>query len=147
MAKTEITDLNSQLQIRGIELLGCSMQTPPAPDTPLTNLNFDIHLESRADAQNRLVFMIVDVEIKNEDPYFEIGYISASCIFEIANFDSMIKTDATGNATIPQPLLDLLTSISVSTTRGVMYSTFKGTVLHGAILPIIDPKQFRAGNH
>jgi uncharacterized protein YbbC (DUF1343 family) len=38
----------------------------------------------------------------------------------------------------------MLNSISLSTTRGAMFSTFKGTFLHGAVLPIIDPKQFQA---
>lgn len=32
--------------------------------------------------------------------------------------------------------------VSLSTARGYMAATFKGTILHNAFLPIIDPKTF-----
>jgi hypothetical protein len=40
----------------------------------------------------------------------------------------------------------MLNRISISTTRGAMFSTFKGTFLHAAILPIVDPKNFKANS-
>jgi hypothetical protein len=72
--------------------------------------------------------------------------LSVSCIFEIANFEDVIKLEADGKVNIPQSLIETFNIISISTTRGVMFSTFKGTFLHGAVLPIIDPKQFQVGS-
>lgn len=58
------------------------------------------------------------------------------------NFNEVIHADAEGIVTLPQDLADILNSISISTTRGLMFSAFKETFLHNAFLPIIDPKQF-----
>jgi hypothetical protein len=44
---------------------------------------------------------------------------------------------------LPSGIIDLLNSVSVSTVRGMMFSAFKGTFLHNAVLPVIDPKTFK----
>lgn len=146
MAKIENKDFNVEMQIRAIELLNGSLNLPAKPNTPVTNFNFNISIESRADAVNKLVFVIVHVEIKNDDLSVVLGALSVSCIFEIVNFEDVIKVEADGKVNIPQRLIETLNIISISTTRGVMFSTFKGTFLHGAVLPIIDPKQFQVGS-
>jgi hypothetical protein len=143
MAKIENKDFNVEMQIRAIELLRGSLNLPANPNTPVTNFNFNISIESRADAVNKLVFVIVHVEIKNDDHSAVFGTLSVSCIFEIVNFEEVITVEADGKVDIPQRLIETLNIISISTTRGVMFSTFKGTFLHGAVLPIIDPKQFQ----
>lgn len=145
MAKIENDDFNVEMQIRAIELLNGSLSLPVKSNTPVTNFNFNINIESRADAVNKLVFVIVHVEIKNDDHLVVLGALSVSCIFEIVNFEDVIKLDSDGKVNIPQRLIETLNIISISTTRGVMFSTFKGTFLHGAVLPIIDPKQFQSG--
>jgi hypothetical protein len=146
MAKIENKDFNVEMQIRAIELLNGSLNLPANPNTPLTNFNFNISIESRADAVNKLVFVIVHVKIKNDDHSVVLGALSVSCIFEIVNFEDVIKVEANGKVNMPQRLIETLNNISISTTRGVMFSTFKGTFLHGAVLPIIDPKQLQVGS-
>lgn len=146
MAKIENKDFNVEMQIRAIELLNGSLNLPANPNTPVTNFNFNIRIESRADAVNKHVFVIVHVEIKNDDHSVVLGALSVSCIFEIVNFEDVIKVEADGKVNIPQRLIETLNVISISTTRGVMFSTFKGTFLHGAVLPIIDPKLFQVGS-
>jgi len=146
MDKIGNKDFNVEMQIRAIELLNGSLQLPSAPNTAITTFNFNISIESKADAPNRLVFVIVHVEIKNDDLSLILGALSVSCIFEIVNFDEVIKIEENGKLDIPQHLIETLNKIAVSTTRGVMFSTFKGTFLHGAVLPIIDPKQFQVGS-
>jgi hypothetical protein len=146
MAKIENKDFNVEMQIRAIELLNGSLNLPANPNTPVNNFNFNISVESRADEVNKLVFVIVHVEIKNDDHSVVLGSLSVSCIFEFVNFEDVIKVEADGKVNIPQRLIETLNVISISTTRGVMFSTFKGTFLHGAVLPIIDPKQFQVGS-
>jgi hypothetical protein len=147
MGKIENNECGTELQIRGIEILNGSLNLPAKPHTPVTNFNFNINIESRADALNKLVFVIVHVSIKNDDHSAVLGALSVSCIFEIANFADLIKSDCEGKIDIPQHLIETLNSLSISTTRGVLFSTFKGTFLHGAVLPIIDPRQFQSGVH
>jgi hypothetical protein len=107
-----------------------------------TAFNFSIRIESKADAANKLVFVIVHVDIKTEDLSLVLGSLSLSCIYEIADFDALIKMDAGGNLVMPKSLIETLNSDSISTTRGVMFSTFRGTFLHGAVLPLVDVKGF-----
>ena len=45
---------------------------------------------------------------------------------------------------LPTDIIVTINSISISTIRGIMFSTFKGTYLHNAFLPIIDPKSFNS---
>jgi hypothetical protein len=142
MARIENKDFNVEMQIRAIELLNGSLQLPASQDTAVTTFNFNISIETKADAQKKLVFVIVHVEIRNDDHSLVLGALSVSSIFEIVNFDEVINIEENGKLDIPESLIETLTIISISTTRGVMFSTFKGTFLHGAVLPIIDPKQF-----
>lgn len=134
------------MQIRAIELLNGSLRVPEAPhNTAVAAFNFNIGIESKVDAPNKLVFVIVHVEIRNEDHSLVLGDLSVSCIFEIANFDAVIVMEENGRFRIPDRLIETLNIVSISTTRGVMFSTFKGTFLHGAVLPVIDPAQLRTG--
>ena len=93
MAKIENKDFNVEMQIRAIELLNGSLQLPSDPNIPVTTFNFNISIESKADAPNKLVFVIVHVEIKNDDHSLVLGALSVSCIYEIVNFDEVIKNE------------------------------------------------------
>ncbi|HVA98726.1 MAG TPA: hypothetical protein VNG53_07505 [Bacteroidia bacterium] len=146
MAKIENKEFKVDMQIKAIELLNSSLTLPANPNKPITNFNFNIRVESRVDSAKKLIFVIVHIEIKNDDLSIVLGSLSVSCIFEITNFDAVIKIETNGKIDIPQKLIETLNIISLSTTRGIMFSAFKGTFLHGAIMPIIDPKQFQFGN-
>ncbi|HRO77014.1 MAG TPA: hypothetical protein PLP27_12805 [Crocinitomicaceae bacterium] len=144
MTKIVDKELNIELQVKAIELLNSSIKLPANPNKPITNFNFNIEIESSFDAPNKLFFVIVHVEVKDDDQFI-LGALSVSCIFEIANFSDVVKVQADGKIDMPSKLIETLNFISISTTRGVMFSTFRGTFLHGAFLPIIDPKQFQLG--
>lgn len=142
MSKIENKDFTADFQLKSIELLKGSISLPFLPGVSLVNFNFNISLESKADATNKLLFVIVTIEIRSEDQNHILGSLVVSCIYNIVNFDDVVQIDADGKIDIPQPLIEIINSISISTTRGVMFSTFKGTFLHNAFLPIIDPRSF-----
>lgn len=144
MAKIENKDTDVEMHLRAIELLNSSLTLPANPDITVTNFNFNINIEIRADTMNKLVFVIVHIDIKNNGHSEVLGALSVSCIFDIVNFEDVIKIEADGKVNIPQRMIETLNIISISTTRGVMFSTFKGTFLHSAILPIIDPQQLNS---
>ena len=143
MSKIENKDFTVDLQLKSIELLKGSISLPSVPEVSLNNFNFNINLESKADATNKILFVIVSVEIRSEDQNHVLGSLAVSCIYSIVNFDEVVKIEADGKLDVPQPLVEILNSLSISTTRGVMFSTFKGTFLHNAFLPIIDPRSFQ----
>lgn len=143
MSTIENKDFTVDLQLKSIELLKGSISLPSVPEVSLNNFNFNISLESKADATNKFLFVIVSVEIRSEDQNHILGSLAVSCIYSVVNFDEVVKIEADGKLDIPQPLVEILNSISISTTRGVMFSTFKGTFLHNAFLPIVDPRSFQ----
>ncbi|HQW83037.1 MAG TPA: hypothetical protein PK987_01175 [Ferruginibacter sp.] len=143
MSKIENKDFTIDLQLKSIELLKGSISLPSVPEVSLNNFNFNISLESKADATNKILFVIVSVEIRSEDQNHILGSLAVSCIYSIVNFDEVVKIEVDGKLDIPQPLVEILNSISISTARGVMFSTFKGTFLHNAFLPIVDPRSFQ----
>ena len=59
--------------------------------------------------------------------------------FEFENLASFVVDK---EVKLPSDIIIAINSISISTIRGIMFSTFKGTYLHNAFLPVIDPKAF-----
>lgn len=130
-------------QLRSIELLKGSIEIPPQLDMGSENFTFNITLEDRPDSQRNLIFVIVSVSILSEKQDRIMGSLSVSCIYEIEDFNKVMETDANGQLAMQKQFADLVHSLSISTTRGVMFSTYKGTFLHNAILPIIDPRSLQ----
>lgn len=137
MKKISNKELDIKFQIKAIELLNSSIKVPTIPNKSTTNFKFNIGIENRIDIKNELIFIIVHTEIKDENQSDILGNLSVSCIFELTNFSDVVTVDHNDKANIPQNLIETLNSISISTARGVMFSTFKGTFLHNAILPVI----------
>ena len=142
MSKSKNKDFNVGLQLKSIEILKSSLSLPPSQEVVLNKFNFNINIESKADPNCKMLFVIVSVEISSEDRSHILGSLAASCIYEIYNYEENIKIEVGGKIIMPEQLTDMLNSISISTIRGVMFSNFKGTFLHNAILPIIDPRKF-----
>ena len=138
-----VSQVPMKWQIKSIELLHMSMSIPQ--DFKLVQIfGFNIAIETKEDPEQKFVFVIVKVKIyDNDNPSIELGSISVSCIFHIENIDEIATIQENGIRKIPYNLFHLLISVSVSTTRGVIFGTYKGTPLHGATLPIVDPKGFQ----
>ena len=132
-----------QLQLKAIELLDFSINYPPKDKREGKKFNFNINLEHKINKERKLVFVITSIDIIHEDNETNLGSIKASCNFEIPNLDDFIESDQPNKINLPSETIDALNSISLSTIRGIMFSQFKGTFLHNAVLPIIDPKVFK----
>ncbi len=136
-------NIAATIQLKGIELLKGILDLPVTPNFSVSNFNFEINLENKIDAENQLIFVLVNINIKGDDVSNNLGSLSVSCIFEMLNFTDVVKVNEGGQFEIPTQINEILNSISISTARGVMFSTFKGTFLHNAVLPIIDPRQLK----
>jgi hypothetical protein len=91
------------------------------------------------------VFVTPSVEILSEDKKIILGSLKINCVFkflELAEYcDSKTK-----KVKLPESIITTLNSIALSSCRGVMVSHFKGTILHSAILPLLDPSSFSMEN-
>jgi hypothetical protein len=79
-------------------------------------------------------------EIKNEYrlPIAELVTINS---FSIVNFEEAIPMQG-DSFHVPIPFLINITGLSISTARGVLASSFKGTKFENSALPLIDPSFF-----
>jgi hypothetical protein len=128
-------------QIKGIELLDFCFNHPKELIPVQMVFNFDIKLEHKILTDNNLIVVVVTIDIRNDQKSDKLGSIMVSCIFEVPELKDYIdKKSNTPN--LPEGFLTTINSISLSTVRGVMFSQFRGTFLHNAILPVVDPKSF-----
>ena len=141
-------EFDVELDLRAIELLSFSMDSTLVQKGHLPTHDFQIKIDDRIDLANSLVLSIINIEIirTDDENARTIGKISVSCIFEVPELDEIAIPLGNGAHVVPPGLLNILHSIAVSTTRGVMFSTFMGTPLHGVVLPVVDPKGFKYVN-
>jgi len=139
--KNEIKKQTIKFQIKGIELLDIKLNYPKQPLPVQTTFHITIGLEQKFNPENKLVIVITTVDVLHEDKETRLASLQASCIFEIENFEDFL-IEGTQQVIFPETMLVTFNSISISTVRGIMFSQFKGTFLHNAILPVVDPSKF-----
>jgi hypothetical protein len=127
------------LQLKGIELLDFCFNHPKQQIPAQMGFNFEIKVEHKILADNNFIAVIVTIEINNGQRESKLGSIMVSCIFEIPELKEYFAPK-NNILELPEEFLTTINSISISTVRGVMFSQFRGTFLHNAILPVIDPK-------
>jgi hypothetical protein len=132
-------------QIKSVELIKQNLELPETKINPITSFNFNIGVEQKLDYKNKLLIVITHVEITpTENLDLKLGSASVACVFSIENFEEVIKSDKKGVPHVDEIITQTLNSISISTSRGVLSQVFKGTFLHQAVLPVLDPKAFKA---
>lgn len=133
-----------KFKLVAIELLNSSLNTPNVPGLNVS-VDYDISVENQVNAELKYIFIITSAQVKNVNDATTYGSMTLSCIYEIENFSEIVKiSDQNQIQEIEKQPLDVLTSISISTMRGVMFSEFRGTFLHNAVLPVVDPKTIAA---
>ncbi|MBN1184532.1 MAG: hypothetical protein JXB49_19725 [Bacteroidales bacterium] len=134
----------ARIQLKGIELLEVAVNIPKKKIEKEDIFNFNLNIEHKLDRSKELVFVIVSVGIfNNNDNTQQLGNIKTSCIYQVDNLDSFLNEAK--QAILPSDLTQSLNSISLSTTRGIMFSQFKGTHLHQAIIPLFDMSKMKPG--
>lgn len=128
-------------QIEGIELLEYAVNSPSVKLPENIQYRFDVSIEHKISIESKKVFVITSFKILNDDLKLNLGQAKISCIFNFPDVESFLNKE-NNRVDLPQNLIDILNSISLSTSRGVMFTLFRGTFLHNVILPVVDPKTF-----
>lgn len=126
--------IDIDFELKGIELGKFAMNSHLQSETTAGSYSFSIDIQLFIKSDVNEIGVGVDVKIMLDDSKIEAGCVRTICIFSIPSLGEYKK-----KAQLPDHFLDKLSDISVSTTRGIMFSLFKGTFLHKAILPVIDP--------
>jgi len=125
-------------QIKGIEIIETSLIAPKVRIDNKTIFGFDLQVKQSFNLEKDLAIVTCTINVLNNDTKDKLGHISAACLYYVEKLEQFIDTKK-NLASLPESAVVMLNSISISTTRGVMYSVFRGTFLNGAILPVINP--------
>lgn len=136
-----ITPDNIEFKIEGIELLEYSINSPNTKLPENTPYRFDLNIEHKISIEFKKVFVIISLNILYDELKLNLGHAKISCIYAFPNVD-YFQSKENSMVEMPEALIITLNSISLSTSRGVMFALFRGTFLHNIILPIVDPKSF-----
>jgi hypothetical protein len=128
--------IDAHLRIKAIEILDSELHHPKIPDFNPQKVSFAFNLESKVNAAIRCIFIVVNINVNSEDNKLLLAKMSVNFVFEIENFEEVIK-EKDQKFDIPEQIIHLLNTISVSTLRGIMYERFRGTFLHNFLIPII----------
>lgn len=123
-------------QIKAIDIIDFSLIILERPIEEIKKYNFDLNVTQKYVPENKSAFAITTVTI-NDSNNNKLASIKANIIFEIAEMDLYVNKK-TKKVSFPTEFAVTLNSIAISTTRGIMFSQFKGTYLHNAILPLVD---------
>jgi hypothetical protein len=138
---TNIQAEKINFQLRAIELLDFNLNHPGHLLQELSTFHFDLNIEHKINTDKKVIFVVNDIQILNESRTFNLGSIKVNCAFEIENLMDFVDSKK-NTLNLPDQISNMLNSITISTTRGIMFSQFKGTFLHNAYLPVIDPQSF-----
>ena len=125
-------------QIKGIEILDTSIVRPKSRIDGNTVYGFELQAQHSFNLERELVIVTCNVEVLDNNSKDKLGHVNASCLYYVENFEQYFDKEK-NTSNLPQDVITMLNSISISTIRGVMYGIFRGTFLNGAILPIVNP--------
>jgi len=137
-----VDKLDVGFNLSTVEVLQFLLNSMPSPGTKYEAFYFNIQVEHKIDTTNKNIHVLIHTNIyskEGNDIENELGKVSVVCIYQIEKFDE-IHNIIDGLIQLPNDLIIAINSISISTTRGIMYQLFKGTYIHAALLPLIDPK-------
>jgi hypothetical protein len=131
------------MQFKTIELLDTVLKAPQKALPKSLAFHYDISLQHQIRVEENLLIVICNINIKAESLKDELGNFRASCIFHVNDLADYYN-ETNKQYDLPEQLVTSANSITISTMRGLMFASFKGTFLHGAVLPLIDPKAMKA---
>lgn len=133
---------NIEFQLVNIEILESEIKAPKEPLPNNVIFSFDIELEQRFNVEQELIYLICDITTFPHNQIDQkLGKLRSNCIFKVNDLSKYVTKNQT--IILPENIIITLNSVSISTTRGLMYSLFKGTFLHGAILPLLDTSHYK----
>lgn len=132
---------NISFRLKNIELIQSNLSAVNVSITSETLFKFNINIEHLVNLNENAIAIkpIVEIFMGEQNNKTILGGLSANLIFEFENLPNFVIEN---EVKLPTDIINSINSISISTVRGIMFSTFKGTYLHNAFLPIIDPKSF-----
>jgi hypothetical protein len=134
-------------RIGGMDMLSCHLSEPQPGFAPDQKLNFNLQLKHQILEKDQAIAVLCTIRTLDESSQQELATFTGRVTFAIDGMQAHSKKNEQGQVALPKDLISSLNGITISTMRGLMWSTFKGTYLHRAVLPIVNPDGFNANQH
>lgn len=135
--------MNISFQLVDVSQLESRLQTITPEIAQKNEFHFEIRLTSNAVPESKVLTIQTYVRIMDKPEGQELGFFKSGVTYVIENFTEVIRFSTSSKKfDMHKELHEVLVSIALSTTRGMMAEHFRGTALHRAFLPILDPKSF-----
>jgi hypothetical protein len=132
----------NEIFLDNIDILSKQVRLRPEAEWNSEKVSYQILTEQKVNFSDKLIFIGVRADILYEDIKDPLAEFYIACIFDIPDFDHVVKKKANQQIIIADTLLDRLSDIAISTTRGIVYSELRGTYLDKTILPIVNQNEF-----
>lgn len=137
MSQTAKKESDIKFGLQTIELIDLQLSHPEKALDEKTIFNFNIEINQKFNVELESIFNICRITINIEDGT-TVGMIRTSLAFNVPNLNEHVTEK--NELTLPHEVIVAFNSISISTSRGMLFSELKGTFLHNALLPLVDPK-------
>jgi hypothetical protein len=127
---------NVQIKFANIEILSKTVNY--ISTEKLFQFYYEVSVDSKVRTDKKLILVLVKINLYHLDKRLLANFVVAYT-FEITDFDTHIIQVEGGLYHIPDALDEMFKQVSISTTRGIIYSELRGTYLHSAIMPIAFP--------
>lgn len=128
-----------EFQIKRIDILEFSFRDPRRFIPENSPFRFDIQIIHHVNLKEENIFVNSQYNIYYDNDEDPLGKAAISCVYHIVNIQQFVNES--GKFALPEHLITMFNSISISTCRGVLFTLFRGTPLHSVILPIVNPQQ------
>jgi hypothetical protein len=135
--------MNISFKVVDVSHLESRLHTVEPEIVHKNEFHFEIRLTSNAVPEPKVLTIQTYVRVMDKPEGQELGFFKSGVTYVIENFSEVISfgTDSR-KFDMQKELHEILVSIAISTTRGMMAEHFRGTDLHRAFLPVLDPKSF-----
>ena len=110
-------------------------------------MNFNLQMKHQILEKEQAIAVICTIQTSDDASKKELANFTGRMTFAVDGLAQHIKKGDDGQIALPKDLISSLNGVAISTLRGVMWATFKGTYLHRALLPIVNPEGFHPGKH
>lgn len=137
-----------KMTILDIRILKAQIDSPFNFDQSMVvGYSFNCEIAPALDNELRLAVAEFELQVKTKssstDTLEATGYFKFAFVFRIENMHELAYFNEEG---VPQKvsgdLGNAITSVTVSTSRGILLTRFRGTALENFILPVISPNKF-----
>lgn len=132
-------DKQIKYNLTGIEIIEFALSDIKEDEFSKDQLTGQLGIAGDYDEKNEKVIVTIHVVIEKVYPKLKkpkkIGTLKVKYTYNVYGLEK-IKDDDGG--ILPKSLVDIFNSISISTTRGILFTRFQATKLDNFILPLVD---------